>query len=82
MTNYGIFREVVMDELHDHINPNQFPNTFRAMKLRDIALNIKIRESMFNESIESKDVAILKKIIRAEMAELFYDLFRRKSSWA
>jgi len=82
MTNYGIFREVVMDELHDHINPNQFPNTFRAMKLRDIALNIKIRESMFNEAIESKDVAILKKIIRAEMAELFYDLFRRKSSWA
>ena len=82
MTNYGIFREVVRDELHDHINPNQFPNTFRAMKLRDIALNIKIRESMFNEAIESKDVAILKKIIRAEMAELFYDLFRRKSSWA
>ena len=82
MVKYEMFREVVMDELHDHINPNQFPNTFRAMKLRDIALNIKIRESMFNEAIESKDVAILKKIIRAEMAELFYDLFRRKSSWA
>jgi hypothetical protein len=43
---------------------------------------MKARESMFNEAIESKDVGILKKIIRAEMAELFYDLFRRKSSWA
>ena len=82
MVKYKMFREIVMDELHDHINPNQFPNAFRAMKLRDIALNMKVRESMFNEAIESKDVGILKKIIRAEMAELFYDLFRRKSSWA
>ena len=71
-----------MDELHDHINPSSPPNIFRAMKLRDIALNIKTRESMFKEAIDSKDVGILKKIIRAEMAELFYDLFRRKSSWA
>ena len=82
MVKYDMFREVIMDELHDHINPKSPPNIFRAMKLRDIALNIKTRESMFKEAIESKDVAILKKIIRAEMAELFYDLFRRKSSWA
>ena len=54
MVKYKMFREVVMDELHDHINPNTFPNKFRAMKLRDIALNIKARESMFNEAIESK----------------------------
>jgi len=44
MVNYGMFREVVMDELHDHINPNKFPNAFRAMKLRDIDLNMKVRE--------------------------------------
>ena len=81
MVNYGMFREVVMDELHDHINPNKLPNTFRTMRLKDM-INKGTRELLFREAIDSKDVSILKKIIRAEMAELFYDLFRRKSSWA
>ena len=81
MVNYGMFREVVMDEIHDHINPNSHPNISRKLKLKDM-LNKVTRESLFKEAIDSKDVSILKKIIRAEMAELFYDLFRRKSSWA
>jgi hypothetical protein len=81
MVNYGMFREVVMDELYDHINPNNPPNISRKLKLKDM-LNKITRESLFKEAIDSKDVSILKKIIRAEMAELFYDLFRRKSSWA
>ena len=82
MVNYGTFREVVMDELHDYIDLDSPPKIFEKMKLKDVALNMKTRESMFNEAIESKDIGILKKIIRAEMAELFYDLFRRRSSWA
>ena len=82
MVNYRMFRAVVMDELHDYIDPDSPPKIFEKMKLKDIALNMKTRELMFNEAIESKDIGILKKIIRAEMAELFYDLFRRRSSWA
>lgn len=38
--------------------------------------------SMITEEITDSDLAMLRQIIRFELAAVFYDLYRRKNSWA
>ena len=37
--------------------------------------------SVMQESIEPEDYKVLRKIIRAEIADLMFDLFRKKNVW-
>ena len=39
------------------------------------------KKKKINEKLESEDLARIRKIIRSEIAELFFDLYRKRSTW-
>ena len=43
--------------------------------------NIKWGKTSLNEDIEPQDVAKLRKIIRAEVSAIFFELFKKRKTW-
>jgi hypothetical protein len=42
----------------------------------------KRKKKIVKEELESKDLARIRKIIRSEIAELFFDLYRKRTVWS
>ena len=77
---YIEFSEIVQDCLYDYVNEIDFNEV--DFSLMNLALNSKsLRKSMFNETLDLSDVKQLKDIIRAEIASLMLDLFKKRQVW-
>ena len=42
----------------------------------------KRKNKILKEKLESDDLAKIRKIIRSEIAELFFDLYRKRTVWS
>ena len=42
----------------------------------------KQKKNIVKEELESKDLVKIRKIIRSEIAELFFDLYRKRTVWS
>ena len=42
----------------------------------------KKNKKIIKEELDSKDLARIRKIIRSEIAELFFDLYRKRTVWS
>ena len=43
---------------------------------------MKKNKTILKEKLESEDLARIRKIIRNEIAELFFDLYRKRTVWS
>ena len=43
---------------------------------------MKKRKQKINEEISSEDIKQIREIIRNELAQIFFDLYRKKSVWS
>ena len=43
---------------------------------------MKKKKTILKEKLESEDIARIRKIIRSEIAELFFDLYRKRTVWS
>ena len=43
--------------------------------------NVKWGNVPFNEELESKDLKLIRHIIRTEVSAIFFDLFKKRKSW-
>jgi len=42
----------------------------------------KQKRNIIKEELDSKDLKMIRKIIRSEIAELFFDLYRKRTVWS
>jgi len=45
-------------------------------------MKAKKKKIVLKEKLESQDLAKIRKIIRSEIAELFFDLYRKRTVWS
>jgi hypothetical protein len=43
---------------------------------------MKKKKTILKEKLEKEDLARIRKIIRSEIAELFFDLYRKRTVWS
>lgn len=77
---YTDFVEIIQNELYDQ--KEKFQSIKSNYSLKGLALDSKpVREALFTEALDSSDYAKLRDIIRAEIAALLFDLFKKRSVW-
>jgi len=77
---YKDFIKTIEDVAYDYVTENGIPKMSKTFK--DVALETYImRDRLISEKIDDRDLKKLRDIIRIELADLFFDLYKRRNVW-